>query len=324
MNVGIIGAGNIANTMAKTLNLVENAKAYAVASRDLVKAKTFADTYGIPHAYGSYDELYQDKNVDLIYIATTISHHAEQMKAALLNGKNILCEKAFTLNAVQAREVLALGREKKLLVAEAIWTRYMPMRKIMDEVLAKNLIGDIHALSANLAYPVHALERLGQPELGGGALLDIGVYPVNFALMHFGDKIKKIESTLIPYKTGVDAMSSVNFTYDDGRIAFLQFGMVYRSDRRGIVYGDKGYIEFLNINNCAGIRVYDTKDKLIASFDPPPQLTGFEYELEACRKAIESGASECPAMPHRDIIRVMETMDAIRAIWGLRFPGEPA
>jgi predicted dehydrogenase len=322
MNVGIIGAGNIANTMARTLNRMENAKAYAVASRDLKRAGEFAEKYNIPHTYGSYEELYQDKNVDLIYIATTISHHAEQIKAALLKGKHVLCEKAFTLNAAQAREVLALGREKKLLVAEAIWTRYMPMRKTLDEVIAKNLIGGIHALSANLAYPVHALERLGKPELGGGALLDIGVYPVNFALMHFGDKIKKIDTTLIPYETGVDAMSSVNFTYDDGKIAFLQFGMMYRSDRRGIVYGEKGYIEFLNINNCAGIRVYDTDDKLIASYETPPQLTGYEYEVESCRKAIEAGKLECSEMPHLESIRVMEIMDQIRKIWGLKFPGE--
>jgi predicted dehydrogenase len=317
MNVGILGAGNIANTMAKTLNLMENATAYAVAARDLGRAKAFAEKYSIPHAYGSYEELYQDKNIDLIYVATTISHHAEQMKAALLHGKPVLCEKAFTVNAAQAKEVISLGREKKLLVAEAIWTRYMPMRKTMDEVLAKNMIGDVRALSANLAYPVYTIERLAEKNLGGGALLDIGVYPINFALMHFGDKIKKIETTVVPYTTGVDAMGNINLIYDDGKIAFLQFGMTYRSDRRGIVYGDKGYIEFLNINNCEGIRVYDVNDTLIASFETPLQLTGFEYQVDSCRKAIESGQVECPEMPHVEIITAMETMDAVRTIWRL-------
>ncbi|GHV89375.1 oxidoreductase [Spirochaetia bacterium] len=321
MNVGILGAGNIANTMAKTLNGMEQATAYAVASRDLGRARAFAEQYGIPKAYGSYDELYDDKNVDLIYIATPMSHHAEQMKAAIRQGKHILCEKAFTVNAAQAREVLALGKEKKVLVAEAIWTRYMPMRRTLDELLAKGLIGDVKALSANLAYPAHKVERLWRPELGGGSLLDIGVYTINFALMHFGDNIKKIESVMIPYATGVDAAGNASFIYDDGKIASLQFGMTFRGDRRGIVYGDKGYIEFLNINNCAAIRVYDGTDTCIASVERPPQITGFEYQVESCRRAIETGQLECPEMPHRDIIRVMEIMDAIRKIWGLEFPG---
>ncbi|WP_010257461.1 Gfo/Idh/MocA family protein [Treponema primitia] len=322
MNVGILGAGGIANLMAKTLNGMETAKAYAVAARDLHRAKDFAEKYGISQAYGSYEELYRDKNVDLIYIATPISHHFDQMKAAILQGKNILCEKAFTLNAAQAKEILALGKEKKVLVTEAIWTRYMPMRLTMDEVIAKGLIGEIKALSANLAYPVSKVERLGSLDLGGGSLLDIGVYPINFALMHFGDKIKKIETTMVPYTSGVDAAGNVNLIYDDGKIAFLQFGMTFRSDRRGIVYGDKGYIESLNINNYAGIRVYDVNDTLIASFETPPQVTGYEYEVESCRKAIEAGTLECPEMPHREIIRVMEIMDQIRKIWGLEFPGE--
>jgi predicted dehydrogenase len=321
MNVGILGAGNIAAMMAKTLKGMETACAYAVAARDLARAGAFAETYGIPQAYGSYEELYRDKNVDLIYVATPMSHHFEQMKAAIRAGKNILCEKAFTLNAAQAKEALALGEEKKVLVTEAIWTRYMPMRRTMDEVLSRGLIGGVKALSANLAYPVFSQERLGSPELGGGSLLDIGVYPLNFALMHFGDKIKKIETTMVPYTTGVDAAGNVNLIYDDGRIAFLHFGMTFRSDRRGIVYGDKGYIEFRNINNCQGIQVYDTGDTLIASFETPPQITGYEYEVESCRKAIEAGSLECPEMPHREIIRVMQIMDDIRKIWGLEFPG---
>ncbi|GHV85855.1 oxidoreductase [Spirochaetia bacterium] len=312
MNVGILGAGNIANMMAATLTMMKNVNAKAVAARDVSRAKAFAEKYNISRAYGSYEELYADADIDLIYIATTIAHHAEQMKAALLHGKNVLCEKAFTLNAAEAREVIALGKEKKLLVAEAIWTRYMPMRKTLDRIISEGKIGQVRALSANLAYPVHTIERLSSKELGGGALLDIGVYPVNFALMHFGDKIQKIESSIFPYPGGVDAMGNVTFTYNDGKAAFLHFGMTYRSDRRGFIFGDKGYIEFLNINNCQGIRVYDTDDKLLTSVETPPQLTGFEYQVESCRKAIEAGAVECPEMPHHDIITVMEILDSIR------------
>jgi predicted dehydrogenase len=308
--------------MAQTLNMMDTAKAAAAASRDYGRAKVFADTYGIPKAYGSYEELLRDPEVDLVYIATPHSHHYEQMKAALDHGKHILCEKAFTVNAEQAREVLDLGKEKKLLVAEAIWTRYLPMRKVMDEVLAQGLIGKAHVLSANLGYPVYAVERLARPELAGGALLDMGVYPINFALMTFGGDIKHIDSTVVKYHTGVDAQSSITFTYQDGRIAVLHCSMLSRADRRGVVAGEKGYIEFININNCEGIHVYDTEDKRIASYETPRQMTGFEYQVESCRKAIEGGLTECPEMPHADILKVMGIMDRIRKDWGLRFPCE--
>jgi predicted dehydrogenase len=322
MRIGILGAGNIATKMAQTLTMMTTAKAAAAASRDYGRAKAFADKYGIPKAYGSYEELFQDPDVDLVYIATPHSHHYEQMMAALNHGKNILCEKAFTANAVQAKEILDLGEKKKLLVAEAIWTRYMPMRKVMDEVLAQGLIGKAHILTANLGYPVHAVERLARPELAGGALLDMGVYPINFALMTFGGDIKHIDSTVVKYHTGVDAQSSITFTYGDDRMAILYCSMLSRPDRLGVVSGEKGYIEFININNCAGIHVYNTEDERIASYETPRQLTGFEYQIESCRKAIEAGSTECPEMPHAEILKVMDIMDQLRKDWGLRYPFE--
>jgi predicted dehydrogenase len=326
MKVGILGAGNIATKMAATLNMMKatqaDVEAYAVASRDLAKSKAFAAEYKVARAYGSYEDLFNDPAVDLVYVATPHSHHYAQMKDALSHGKNILCEKAFTLNAAQAKEVLELAKQKKRLVAEAIWTRYMPMRKTLDEILAKGLIGQPRALTANLAYPEEQVERLVKPELAGGALLDLGVYVINFALMTFGTNIKKIDSTMIPYKTGVDAMSSVTLTYEDGKMAILHTSMQSRGDRRGVVMGSEGYAEFFNINNCEGIKVFDTEDKLKASFETPKQLTGFEYQVEACRKAIEVGSIECPDMPHSEIIRVMEIMDGLRKQWGFRYPEE--
>ncbi|MDR1216335.1 MAG: Gfo/Idh/MocA family oxidoreductase [Treponema sp.] len=316
MKVGILGAGNIAGKMAQTLSLM-GTETEAVASRDLDKAKAFADKFGVKKAFGSYEELYKS-DVDLIYVATPHSHHYAQMKDCLENGKHVLCEKAFTVNAAQAREVLELGRRKGLLVAEAIWTRYMPMRKVMDEALASGIIGRPIALTANLDYETQTVERLVKPELAGGALLDLGVYTVNFALMCFGSAIKRIESTLIPFPTGVDAMSNTTLVYDDDRIAMIHSSMLCRSDRRGMVFGEKGYVEFININNCEGIRVFDSNDKLIGSYETPKQLTGFEYQVAACEKAISAGLTECPEMPHSEILKVMEIMDTIRTVWRVR------
>jgi predicted dehydrogenase len=320
MKVGILGAGNIAGKMAQTLVLM-GTEAAAVASRDLDKARSFADKFHVKTAFGSYNELYQS-DVDLVYVATPHSHHYAQMKDCLKNGKHVLCEKAFTINAAQAKEVLELGGRKGLLVAEAIWTRYMPMRKIMDEALASGVIGKPIALTANLDYVSQTIERLVRPELAGGALLDLGVYTVNFALMCFGSAIKRIESSLIPFPTGVDAASNTTLVYDDDRMAMLHSSMTCRSDRRGMVFGEKGYIEFVNINNCEGVRVYDSNDKLIESYETPKQLTGFEYQVAACEKAVAQGLTECPEMPHSEILKVMEIMDRIRDAWNIKYPEE--
>jgi predicted dehydrogenase len=323
MRIGILGPGTIAVKMAKTLAAMRGAEAWAVASRDYERAKAFAGTHGIQRAYGSYGELLADPKVDLVYIATPHSLHREQMRLCLEQGKPVLCEKSFTINAAEAREVLALAKEKKLLVAEAIWTRYLPMRKTLDEVLAAGAIGKPVFLSANLCNPrVNAEERRTSPELGGGALLDMGVYTVNFALMSFHGEVVRSESIWRPYKTGVDAQSTSVLSFSDGGTAILTSSILARGDQRGVISGENGYIVFRNILNCEGIEVYDTQDRLLSSYAPPPQITGFEYEVEACKRALETGAIECPEMPHSEIIRVMEIMDRIRAIWGFKFPGE--
>jgi predicted dehydrogenase len=324
MKVGILGAGNIASKMAQTLNLMEGAEPYGVASRDHGKAKEFAERYHFKKAYGNYEELMSDPQVDLIYVATPHSHHYEQMKQSLEHGKPVLCEKAFTVNAAQAEEICTLGKQKKLLVAEAIWTRYLPMRKVMDDVLASGVIGKPLALYANLAQPIIELrERNSNPNLAGGALLDMGVYTINFAFMTFGsDGIKDIQTSMETYHTGVDASSSTTITYNDGKKAMLFSSMMVKGDRAGVVYGDKGYIRFKNINNCEGIEVYGVDDKPVAVYYTPKQFTGFEYQVEACKKAIEKGETECPHMPHVEILKVMKTMDAIRKVWGLKYPFE--
>jgi predicted dehydrogenase len=322
MKVAILGVGNIAHKMAKTLTAMEGAEAYAVAARDLGRAQEFAGTYGIRKAYGSYEEMLEDPQIDLVYIATILACHAEHIKLCLEHGKPVLCEKPFAINASQAKEVIELGKQKNLLVAEAIWTRYLPMRKVLDDVLASGVIGKPIALTANLGEAVSQYPRLTQLELGGGAFIDMGVYTVNFALMAFGSAIKEIQSTMIPYKTGVDAMSNTTLIYDDGKMAMLHSNMLAACDKRGMIFGEKGYVENVNINNCEGIRVYDHEHKKIASYETPRQITGFEYQVEACKKALEANRIECAEMPHAEILKVIEIMDKIRGIWGLKYPME--
>jgi predicted dehydrogenase len=323
MKVGILGAGNIAGKMARTLNGMTDAEAWGVASRELPRAQAFAEKFGIPRAYGSYEDLLKDPEVELVYVATPHSHHYAQMKLCLDYGKHLLCEKSFTVNAGQAEEICRLGREKKLLVAEAIWTRYLPMRKVMDDVLASGIIGTPRVLHASLCQAVeHKRDRIANPQLAGGALLDMGVYAVNFAFMCFGSDIREIKSAMVPGSTGVDAISGAILIYKDGKAAFIYSAFNARSDRHGVVSGDKGYVVFKNINNCDGIEVYDLEDRPVATYYTPPQITGFEYQVEACKRAIEKGLSETPEMPHREILKVLETMDAFRKEWGLKYPFE--
>ena len=322
MNIGFIGAGRIANTLASTMARMEDVNLYAVAARDLDRAQAFAAQYGFDKAYGSYEEMLRDPNVELVYIATPHSHHAEHMKLCIEHSKNVLCEKAFTLNAAQARQIAALAKAKGVYVAEAIWTRYMPSRAMIDEVLASGIIGNVTALTATLCYPVAYKERCIRPELAGGALLDVGVYCLNFALMHFGDDIERMDSSVRMTNTGVDGQESITLHYRDGKIAVLTAGILSRSDRKGIFYGDKGYIIVENINNPQSISVYDLTDTLVKKIQVPAQITGYEYQIREAMARIRAGETESASMPLDTTIAVMERMDALRKDWGLIYPME--
>lgn len=319
MKMAILGAGGIAVKMSNTIAGMDTVEAYAVASRDLAKAKAFADEHGFTKAYGSYEEMLADENVDLVYVATPHSHHYKHIKMCLEAGKNVLCEKAFTVNADQAREVLALAKEKKLLLTEAIWTRYMPSRKIIDDVIASGIIGEVTSLTANLGYEISEVERIRNPKLAGGALLDLGVYVINFARMVMGENMTDLSSHAV-FEGEVDFIDTISMVFDGKKLATTQCNAHAVQNRAGVICGTKGYIEVTNINNPQAIKVFDDNYKEIADYPVPKQITGYEYEVEACMRAMEAGNLECPEMPHAETIRVMEIMDSLRKSWGYEIP----
>lgn len=322
LRMAILGSGNIARTMAVTINKMENIEAYAVASRDLEKANAFAKEFGFHKAFGSYEELVKDEEVELIYVATPHSHHFEQAKLCILHGKPVICEKAFTANAKQAEELIALSKEKGVFLAEAIWTRYMPMVAAIRDVMNSGIIGEPTYLTGNLGYYIEHVPRLLDPALAGGALLDVGVYTLNFAAMMFGNKVKKITSSCTYTSTGVDASNAIMIEFEDGKVANLSSTMRGCSDRKGIIYGTKGYIVIENINNFETVKAFSNEHKELSSLSRPEQITGFEYQVQACVDAIEGGKLECEAMPHSEILHIMKQMDEIRASWGVRYPFE--
>lgn len=322
LKMAILGAGGIASTMAGTISRMEQVECYAVGSRSLEKAQAFAQKFGFQKAYGSYEELVRDEEVELVYIATPHSEHYENARLCIRHKKPVLCEKAFTANAKQAKELLDYAKKEKVFITEAMWVRYLPMLQTIRAELADGVIGTPAMLTANLGYLISEVPRLQRPDLAGGALLDVGVYPINFARMIFGDRIVKISSACTYTDSGVDEQDSITLIYEDGKVAQLAASMLGLSDRRGTIYGTKGFMVIENINNFESLTVYDTGYRPVKTIERPEQISGYEYEVEACIRALSEGKLECEEMPHEETLRVMELMDGLREEWGVRFPFE--
>lgn len=323
MKTAIIGTGKIAGHMAAALNgLQGEVPAYAVASRNLEKAREFAREWHFEKAYGSYEELVEDAEVDLVYVATPHAMHYENTKLCLEHGKNVLVEKAFTANRKQAIELVGLAREKSLLLAEAMWTRYMPGRKMVEDLLEQGAIGMPTLLEADFSVPISHIERLHSPELAGGALLDLGVYTLTFASMFFGDEMESVQTTCEKYDTEVDATDHMILKYPDGRKAVLRTSMVEGPVNEGKIVGTKGYLRVENLNNFSKIESYDLEGNLKETYYPPKQINGYEYEVLACKRALSEGKTECPEMPLEETLRIMGWMDSLRKKWGVIYPFE--
>jgi len=322
MKIGIIGAGSIATSMATTLYGMDDAEGYAIAARDLGRAKEFAEQWHMTKAYGSYEELVNDPEVELIYIATPHPFHKEQAMLCINHGKPILCEKPFAVNARDAKEVFDLAAEKGVFITEAIWTRFLPAMKIIREIIENGEIREVKGVTAKLGFNMRTKERLISPDLAGGALLDVGIYPLTFASMILGDDIEETLSTCVKFDSGVDAQNSILLKYKSGALASLQSSALTGMDPYNVIYGTKGYLIAESCNNIRSIRLYSPMGELVRDIPVPEQITGYEYEVRASMKAIREGKLECTQMPHAETLRIMEQMDGLRKDWGIRYPFE--
>jgi len=321
VKVGIIGAGWIAEKMAITLQgKPQGCEVYAIASRSFDKAESFAEKWNIPKAYGSYEELVKDTAIDLVYIATPHSHHYEHTLLAIEHHKPCLVEKAFTANTREAEELLALAKQKGVFITEAIWTRYMPLSHKVKEIMDSGVVGEPRLLTATLCYMMENKERIIRPDLCGGALLDLGVYCLNFARMYFGSNIAKTVTNCQLGATGTDMQECISLSYADGRMANLQAGCLTLNDRQGIISGTEGYIRVDNVNCPELIEVYRNYE-LVASYQKPTDMvTGYEYQVFECKRCIENGLLESPMMPHAETLSIMRQMDSLRKEWGVVYP----
>ena len=202
-----------------------------------------------------------------------------------------------------------------------MWTRFMPMRFTLDKILSENPVGRITSLTANTGYSIAGIERIKNPDLAGGALLDVGIYPLNFAAMVFGHNITDVHSSCVKNEYGVDMQNSIILTFNDSETALLHSTVCANTDLLGVIYGENGRIEFRNINNCEGIDVI-LHDGTQKHYPTPPQISGYEYEVIASLKAISEGKKECSEMTHRETLFIMELMDRLRNDWGIVYPFE--
>ena len=322
INFAILSAGYIAGVMADTVSRMrEELVLYAVGARDKSRAQAMAEKYGAQKSYGSYEELVSDANVDLVYVASPHSHHYEHAKLCLNHGKHVLCEKAFTANLAQARELVALAKEKKLFLGEAVWTRFMPFVSKVKELMDQRAIGDIHALQCGFGQELTHVERMTNPALAGGALLDLGIYPLTFASLFFGTEVAEITGDAVLTDQGVDAGNSVILKYRDGKIASLLSCMTVWMPNTGILFGEKGYIIAHDFWNCQRLTVC-VRGENPYDIECPFEISGYEYEVRAAIKAIEEGRLCCDEMPWEESLRLMEVMDGLRAKWGVKYPFE--
>jgi predicted dehydrogenase len=308
--------------MAEGLARVPGTHLAAVGSRTKEAADKFGRRFNIPKRYGSYEDLARDPEIDVVYVSTPHNLHFENCLMLIREGKAVLCEKPFTINAAQAAEVISLAREKKCFIMEAMWTRFLPAIVRVREILTKELLGEIRMLSASFGFkaefdPEH---RLFNPSLGGGALLDVGVYPVSFASMVFGQP-SRISSLCHLGETGVDEQSAVLFRYELGQMAVLAAAVRTEIPQDAYIIGTGGTLRvFSPWWQSQKLSLKFGKREKVLKF--PFKGNGFSFEAEEVMVCLREGRLESDIMPLDESLSIMETMDQIRAQWGLRYPME--
>jgi predicted dehydrogenase len=320
---GILATGHIADTVASDLKDTKSAEMLAVASRTQAKADAFGNKWGIPKRYASYQALAEDPEVDVVYIATPHSFHYESMLMCLQAGKHVLCEKAFTLNAKQAVECIALARQNNLFLMEAMWMRFNPAIQRVREWVKEGVLGEIHLLQAdfclNIAYdPLH---RLYNPELGGGALLDLGIYPLSLAL-HILGLPKSFGGLAHLSPDGVDVLDLYQLTHEAGAVANLACGLGFHKPREAFIAGNKGYIkvhEPFFRPDCLTLHLEGKKPQELKI---PYRGKGYVHEIEEVHRCLRDGRSESKVMPLDETLELMNIMDRLRSDWGVVYPGE--
>ncbi|WP_258805198.1 Gfo/Idh/MocA family protein [Pseudarthrobacter sp. NS4] len=326
---GVIATGGIARSVAKDLALLADAELYAVSSRGQESADAFAAAYGFGKAYGDdgglhgYQQLLSDDAVDVVYVATPHAQHHEIVLAALKAGKHVLCEKAFTVNAREAGELIDAARSQKLFLMEAVWSRFLPSMQRAFDIAASGEVGEIQWVSADLGFPApySPTSRLWARQDGGGALLDIAVYPLLWALGTLGFP-QTVSATGYVNDDGVDAQNAMTLGYSHGAQVQLTSSLLAHGPRIATVAGSLGFLQSVgSINNPRELTVVTGWDERRSEvFDVVGK--GYTYELREVTRCIQQGLTESPVMPLEDSLNTMRLFDGVRAQLGVSYPND--
>ncbi len=322
---GILGCGGIAGAFARDLKHSKHGQLHAAGSRSRSKADAFAKTHKAQCAYGSYVQLVADPDIDIIYVGTPHPMHLENTLMAIEAGKHVLCEKPIAMNAAQTRRMIAAARKKDVFLMEAMWTRFFPAIRQVRKWIDRGCIGTIRAVESNFGihFCVGPKHRIFNPDLGGGALLDVGIYPVSFASWVFGGaQPKKIVSTVHKTDTGVDDHAVIAFEYSGGATAALGTSSIVRLKNESRIYGTEGMIilhDPCHHPNRLTLEIVDKKPR-IKEYSQPG--SGMQFEADHVHTCLRKGKRQSDIMPLAESLAIMQTMDKIRKQWKLKYPNE--
>ena len=315
---GILGTGRIARQFAEGLRVLPDARLMAVGSRNAEPANAFGEQFEVPHRHACYEALVNDPDVDVIYVATPHSCHKENSLLALSAGKAVLCEKPFAINAREAEQVITMARQKKLFVMEAMWTRCFPLMDKLRELLKSKAIGEVRMLTADFGFRAeyHEEERLFNPAFGGGALLDVGVYPVSLASMIFGAPTR-ITSLAHLGKNGVDEEAAMVLAHGQGQLAILHTAIRVDTAQEAIIMGTIGRIRIHSLWWRPTAMTLTREGVSDETMEFPQAGNGYQFEAAEVMNGLRAGKLESRLMPLDETLSIMKTLDALRAQWGL-------
>lgn len=322
VRIGIVGTGKAAASMAQTIRHMQQGgqavSLHGIASRDATRAKEFAARWGAEKAYGSFDQLLEDPLTDLVYIAIPHAFHAGYMHRCIDHGKAVLCEKTFTLNAREAEDIFAHAQERGVYVADGLWTRYMPVWQEIAALLKEGAIGVPCMLKAESCAPAEQVERIRSAALGGGALLDMGVYALHFARSICGETPAVISSTADFMPSGPDRTVEIHMQASDGMLVQLRTSVAddCRACVGGVIYGTAGCMLVDSIIRPGRVEVLARGSSMpVRTMEVPREGTGYEYEVAACMRDLAAGAAEPRELPHAETLALLRQMDQIRTGW---------
>lgn len=316
---GIISTGGIAGAFAHGLQFVEGAELLGVGSRSQESADRFGEKYNIPRRYPTYQALAEDSDIDAVYVATPHPMHHDDTLLCLNNGKAVLCEKVFAMTAAEANNMIAAARANNVFLMEAMWTRWLPRIVEIRRLLAERVLGEVKFFQADFGvwFPFDPNHRVFAPELGGSALLDLGIYPVSFASMVFGMQPDKVVSVAHMGQTGVDEFAGITFRYPNEGIAQIYTASQLQTPNEAMIVGEKGIIRIPGRFYAAesGKFTLQLKGEAPQEFDFPIEGSGYRYEAEEVGRCIREGKLESAVLPLSETLGIMQTMDRIQSKW---------